>query len=174
MTPGERPPVDSAAFRAAMRRLPTGVTIVTAWAAGRPEGLTVNALASVSLEPPQVLVAIDHGSRTRGGILEAGTFGVNVLAADQAELARRFADGSLTSADRFAGVSLVRGQTLAPLIEASPAALQCRFVTAWTSGDHTIVVGEVVGTRLGAARDPLLFFEGGLQPMIVPELAAST
>ena len=74
-----------------MRRWTTGVAVVTSSDEAGPRGATTNALTSLSLEPPLVLVALDRGSNTLGTVRESGRFCVNVLAAGQEELARRFA-----------------------------------------------------------------------------------
>ena len=82
--------IEPATLRAAMSRFPTGVTVVTAIGPAGPAGATANAVASLSLEPPLMLACLDLGSRTLVAVEHARRFGVNVLAGDQAELARRF------------------------------------------------------------------------------------
>ncbi len=83
-------PIPPDALREAMSRFPTGVTVVTAIGPSGPAGATANAVASLSLEPPMMLAALDLGSRTLVAVEHAGRFGINVLARDQADIARRF------------------------------------------------------------------------------------
>ncbi len=144
-----------------MGRFATGVTMVTSSGGSEPGGVTVNAFSALSLTPPQVLVCLDNGSRTLGQILAAGSFAVNVLGAKQQELARRFADKSLTAAQRFAHVPTWPLQTGAPAIQGSIAVLDCHLVATWSAGDHTVLVGEVVDGSADGEDDPLIFYAGG-------------
>jgi flavin reductase (DIM6/NTAB) family NADH-FMN oxidoreductase RutF len=107
-----------------MARFPTGVTVVTAIGPTGPAGATANAVASLSLEPPMMLAALDLGARTLIAVEHARIFGVNVLAGDQADIARRFStngpsmraprgsrarrSGSPASSPRFTGVATTR------------------------------------------------------------------
>ncbi len=139
-------------------RFATGVTVVTVTAPdGRPHGMTASSLTSVSLDPPLVLVCVDHAARMHPLITSADTFVVNVLAADQEELARRFAD---PHDDRFDGVRY--GTTPSGLVHLDGvlARIECRRQALHEAGDHTIVLGRVAG---GDAREghPLMYFRGG-------------
>ena len=124
---------------------------------GRPHGMTASSLASVSLEPPLVLVCVDHAARMHPIILRAERFIVNVLAADQEELSRRFAD---PHDDRFDGIGHRTTSDGLVYLEGALAHLECRREMLHEAGDHTIVVGRVVG---GRAREghPLVYFRGG-------------
>src|SRR3954451_15531735 len=77
-------------FRDALGAYATGVTVVTAIGSGGPSGATANAVTSLSLDPPMMLACLDRGSRTLTSVRAQGRFGVNALAAGQADLARRF------------------------------------------------------------------------------------
>jgi len=150
--------VDPDTFRSILGRFASGVTVVTALdGQSRDVGLTVSAFSSLSLMPPLVLVCVDHEASLHPVLKEARHFAVNVLAADQEPLARRF---SQLDGDRFDGVGYVRGQTGVAVIEDVLAVLECRKVHAVEGGDHTIFVGEV---EAGQARtgSPLLYYRGG-------------
>ncbi len=142
-------------FRRALRRFPTGVTIVTTLLDGKPKGFTANAFASVSLEPPMVLICVNRQARSHPIIAAAGVFCVNVLALEQAELARRFAQKG--SADPFPEIAHHADRTGSPVLDGSLAYLDCTLAEEHTVGTHTIFIGEVVAT---GARDgaPLGYF----------------
>ena len=134
--------------------------MVTSSGGSEPGGVTVNAFTALSLTPPQLLVCLDNDSRTLGRILAARSFAVNVLGAGQQELARRFADKSLTAAQRLAQVPTWPLQTGAPAIQGSIAVFDCHLVHTWSSGDHTVLVGEVVDGLAEGNDDPLIFYAG--------------
>lgn len=150
--------LDAQAFRTVMGTFPTGVTVVTVTGvAGDPLGLTVNSFTSVSLEPPLILVCIARSSATHDRLTEAGRFAVNVLAADQEELAVRFA--AEPAAGRFRGVAWNVGPGRVPLLEGVAAWLSCALEAVHPGGDHSIVVGrveEAAATGCGA----LAFYRG--------------
>lgn len=139
-------------------RFATGVTVLTVQAPdGRPHGMTASSLTSVSLEPPLVLVCIDHSARIHRLITSADQFAVNVLTADQEELARRFAD---PHDDRFGGVRYRTTPAGLVYLEGALAHIEVRRQALHEAGDHTIVLGRVGG---GDAREgqPLMYFRGG-------------
>jgi flavin reductase (DIM6/NTAB) family NADH-FMN oxidoreductase RutF len=149
-------PVDPADFRRALGQFAAGVTVVTTRdGLGRSLGLTVTAFAAVSLEPPLVLVCVDHRSETHAGFRHAGLFGVSILAEGQADVSRRFAGGG---AGKFEGVDLDRGETGVPLIPGALAHLECRVSATHVAGDHTIYVGEVLSVQVRPGR-PLLYHD---------------
>lgn len=134
------------------------MTVLTATGPdGRPHGMTASSLASVSLEPPLVLVCVDHAARMRPIILHTERFVVNVLAADQEELSRRFAD---PHDDRFDGIGHRTTSDGLVYLDGTLAHIECRREMLHEAGDHTIVVGRVIG---GRAREgnPLVYFRGG-------------
>ena len=134
------------------------MTVLTATGPdGRPHGMTASSLASVSLEPPLVLVCVDPAARMHPIILHAERFIVNVLAADQEELSRRFAD---PHDDRFDGIGHRTTSDGLVYLDGTLAHIECRREMLHEAGDHTIVVGRVIG---GWARDgnPLVYFRGG-------------
>ena len=149
-------PVDPADFRRALGQFAAGVTVVTTHdAQGRSLGLTVTAFASVSLEPPLVLVCVDHRSEAHVGFRHAGLFGISILAEGQEEVSRRFAVGG---AAKFKGLELATGSTGVPLIPGALAHLECRVSGTHVAGDHTIYVGEVLSVGVHPGR-PLLYHD---------------
>jgi flavin reductase (DIM6/NTAB) family NADH-FMN oxidoreductase RutF len=145
-------------FRTALGRFASGVTVVTAKGArGELLGITVSAFASVSLEPPLVLVCIDKRASLHGHMSDGAHFAVNILEEDQELMSRRFAS---KDDDRFNGTAYRESADGTPLIEGALATLECRVVHAYPGGDHTIIVGEVESTSVGDGR-PLAYFRGG-------------
>jgi flavin reductase (DIM6/NTAB) family NADH-FMN oxidoreductase RutF len=150
--------IDPFQFRQLLGRFATGVTILTlATPEGRPLGMTANSLASVSLQPPLLSVCVDREAEMHDVILEAPEFVVNVLASPQEALARRFSD---KHEDRFDGVGYHLSSEGLILLDSVLAHIVCERHATYPAGDHTIVLGRVVG---GATSDerPLLFYRGG-------------
>jgi flavin reductase (DIM6/NTAB) family NADH-FMN oxidoreductase RutF len=150
-------PVPPDRFRAVMGRFPTGVTVVTAMSGDGPVGMTANALTSLSLDPLLLIVCFDNGSRTLPVVQDAGRFGVNVLAAGQEELARRFA-GKLPEAEKFAGVEYFLDDGV-PVVEGVHAWLGCDLEQLVPGGDHTIGIGAVRAAETGVG-EPLAWYAG--------------
>jgi flavin reductase (DIM6/NTAB) family NADH-FMN oxidoreductase RutF len=141
-------PVDERALRDALAQFATGVTIICAHAGeGRYVGFTANSFNSVSLAPPLVLWSLAHRSRSLAAFAGAPHYVVNVLAATQVELARRF---SRPHADRFAGVDFALGWAAAPRIAGCVAWLECRHHARLRAGDHDVFIGEVMTCTRGA------------------------
>jgi len=157
--PRARPPsFTQAEFRAALGMFATGVTIVTARAAnGKLVGLTANSFNSVSLHPPLVLWSLARAAGSLAVFSTGSHYAINVLAADQQELAQRFAAQGV---DRWAGVAHREGAAGAPLLAGAAATFECYNRSRYEEGDHVIFVGEVerCAHRSGAA--PLLFHGG--------------
>jgi flavin reductase (DIM6/NTAB) family NADH-FMN oxidoreductase RutF len=150
--------IDAAQFRQLLGRFATGVTIITVTAPdGRLLGMTANSLSSVSLYPPLVSVCVDREAEMHSAILAVDQFVVNVLSSSQETLARRFAD---KHEDRFEGI----GYHISPegliLLGGALAHLECRRQADYPGGDHTIVLGRVIGGSTSKGR-PLLYYRGG-------------
>jgi 3-hydroxy-9,10-secoandrosta-1,3,5(10)-triene-9,17-dione monooxygenase reductase component len=142
-----------------MGHFATGVAVVTSRSPdGRACGLTVNALASVSLDPPLILVCLAVTSATHDAVLESGSFAVNVLDESGADLAERFSRGRRAS--RFRALELHEEVTGAPVLDRALAWLDCRVHAVHEAGDHSIVVGRVQDCGVREGRVPLLFYRG--------------
>ena len=151
--------LEAAEFRRVLGHFVTGVTVLTTRdASGDPVGLTANAFASLSLDPPLVLACIDRSSHTHDLIAAAGFFAVNVLAEGQERISRRFAADE--PQPRFEGIAWRDEVTGAPVLDDVLAWVDCRVHHTCDGGDHTIYVGEVLAAD---AREgvPLLFYRGG-------------
>ncbi len=147
-------------FRRLLGHFASGVTIVTTSDAdARPTGLTVSAFASLSLDPPLVLVCVAHKSQSYPALRDGGRFAVNVLGTGQEALSRRFAT---TRLDKFDAVPYRLSGRGLPLLEGALAWLECATVAAHDEGDHTIFVGRVEGGEAGAGQ-PLLYYRGQYQ-----------
>ena len=148
------PPDD---FRRVLSHFATGVTLITTLDGdARPTGLTASAFTSVSLQPPLVLVCVDHKAQCFPAILTAGRFAVNILGAEQEHLSRRFASART---DKFDGVTYEVSARGLPLIAGALARLECTTMSTHAEGDHTIFVGRVDGADVSAG-EPLLYFRG--------------
>jgi flavin reductase (DIM6/NTAB) family NADH-FMN oxidoreductase RutF len=144
-------------FRRVLGHFATGVTIVTTRDAdGRPTGLTVSVCCSVSLDPPQILVCVDHKSQSYPALRDGARFAVNFLGDGHEDISRRFAT---TRLDKFDGVPHRLSGHGVPLLDGALAQLECRAVSRHLEGDHTILVGLVEEAR-NSAGEPLLYYRG--------------
>ncbi len=152
--------VTATEFRHAMGHFATGVTVVTSVGQdGEPVGTTANAVTSLSLDPPLVLVCFDLDSLTLKAVRGHGAFVVNVLAAPQQHLSANFARRGLAAA--WDGVRHRRGPTGSPRLDGVLAVLECTVEHALPGGDHEIIVGRVRHVETTRARTaPLLFYRG--------------
>jgi flavin reductase (DIM6/NTAB) family NADH-FMN oxidoreductase RutF len=140
------------------RQFPTGVTIVTTMVDGAPYGLAVNAFASISLEPPLVLVCVAETSSTYPRLFLGDTFAVNVLAHDQAGLVDQFAR---SGGDKFSGVAWRQGSTGCPILNGTSAYLELEVHSRLPAYTHTIFVGRVLDAGVSDVH-PLVYFNGTL------------
>ena len=149
--------VSDAEFRAVLGRFPTGVTVVTTCDGARPSGVTVNAFASVSLDPPLVMVCIDKRSHLHDLVARMGFFAANILGAGQREVSRRFAGQTTDRNDRFHLTPYHTGVTGAPILEGAIAHVECRLVAVYPGGDHSIFLGQVVALD-ATSGEPLAYY----------------
>lgn len=150
--------MDSDSFRAVLGRFASGITVVTAICPnGRDHGMTVSAFCSLSLEPPMILTCIGHDAQMHDMLVNGEHFVVNILAAGQEAVARRFAG---PDPDRFDGIGFTRGRTGIAFLEDALAHIECRRGATHEGGDHTIITGEVLHAEVRPDR-PLLYYRGG-------------
>ena len=156
------PAGDPLAFRAALSRYPTGVTVVTCAGADGPVGITANSFASLSLDPPLILWSPARSSRRAGAFVRAERFAVHVMGVEQRGIAERFT----RAADAFAGLDW-REVGGAPLIDGCLARLLCATHDVTEAGDHHLILGRVLRAeeREGAA----LVFAGGRYGELGPD-----
>ena len=145
-------------FRQALGMFATGVTIVTARAAnGSFVGLTANSFNSVSVSPPLVLWSLARSAGSMAAFSTGSHYAINILAADQQDLAKQFAAQGI---DRFSGVAFSTGSGGAPLLQGAAATFECFNRSRYEEGDHVIFVGEVEACTHRVGASPLLFHGG--------------
>jgi len=151
------PPANAESFRAAFRRHPAGVVVVTADAGEGPAGLTATSLASVSLDPPMVSLAVADASSIWRTLVRAECFVVNLLAEEHALVAQRFAARGI---DRFAApIRWERLPTGEPVLLDAASWLRCRTEQRVRVGDHHLVIGEVIDALVDPEASPLVYHD---------------
>lgn len=150
------PVTDPRLFRRCLGQFGTGVAIITASHAGQNVGVTVNSVASVSLDPPLVLWSLSKGSRSFNTFQQANGFAINILSKEQVELSAHFA-GSAT--DKFADVAFDLTESGVPILNGSLAHIECTREAVHEGGDHLIIIGRVDRASRFEG-DPLLFVQG--------------
>lgn len=154
-------PVSSADFRGAMRQLTGGVSVITAGRGKDITGMTVTSVTSVSVDPPTLLVSINRDASSFPLIRRHGAFGVNILAADQLDVAERFAGkGGLKGADRFAGAQWVTAVSGVPLLVGALSAVDCEVEEIFERHSHGIVIGRVRNIRNSTRNAGLAYWHG--------------
>jgi flavin reductase (DIM6/NTAB) family NADH-FMN oxidoreductase RutF len=153
--------VSSGDFRGAMRHLAGGVSVITVGRARDITGMTVTSVSSLAVDPPTLIVSINRESSSWPLLKRYGVFGVNILNADQLDIAERFTGkGGLKGADRFAGAqwtSLVSG---APLLVGALSAIDCEAEDIIERHSHAIVVGRVLGIQSSRRTAALAYWQG--------------
>ncbi|MGV6876488.1 flavin reductase family protein [Pseudochelatococcus sp. B33] len=149
--------IDAGRYRSVLGRFTTGVTVMTtAVPDGRRAGVTANSFNTVSMEPPLILWSLALKAPSLPLFRDSGHFAVNILAADQRDIALRFAR---PSADKFHGVAVDAGLYGPPLIRGAIAHIECRTAYRYPGGDHEIIVGEIL--RMDGYDGLPLVFHGG-------------
>lgn len=148
--------MDPHSFRRGCAKFSTGVAIATVLDAERaPHGMTINSFTSVSLDPPLVLICVDRTGNMLERFEDCAHYGINVLRNSQAALSVRFAQRGL---DRFDGIEWHSGMTGVPLFPESLARFECTVRQRIIAGDHTILIGEVIGCEISDG-EPLIYFD---------------
>lgn len=146
-------------LRAMMARFATGVTIVAARHGPLLAGMTANAIASISIDPPLMLVSISRKSETHGAILGSHSFGVSVLSSEQQALGDCFAQPTTAGKlQRFCDAPWHDAETGSPILDGAIAFFDCRLVAQHPGGDHTMFVGEIVAAGFDEDAEPLIWF----------------
>ena len=156
-------------LRAMMARFATGVTVVAARHGPLLAGMTANAIASISINPPLMLASIGQRSETHGAITGSHSFAVSVLAAGQRRLADCFAQATTAAKlQRFCDAPWHEGETGSPILDGAIAYFDCRLVAQHPGGDHTLFIGEIVGAGYDDAAEPLIWY-GSRYRQLSPE-----
>jgi flavin reductase (DIM6/NTAB) family NADH-FMN oxidoreductase RutF len=155
-------PIEKNELRRVMGHFATGVTVITTFSKeGKLHGLTANAVSSLSLEPPLLIICVDKKAESYASFEESGAFTVNILADDQEDISRRFA---VSGGEKFEGVAYRRGANGAPILSGALAHLECKLYASYEGGDHTIYLGLIDEAETREVK-PLLFFRGGYREL---------
>jgi flavin reductase len=147
---------DSKLQRRIMGQFATGVTVITTRRGNEICGMTANAVTSLSLEPPLVLVAVDKRAQMHGHLSEVRVFAMNILSDQQEALSQRFAARGPKETSDLALTTAVTG---APILADALAYVDCKLVEILPGGDHDIFIGEIVAGDVREGR-PLLHYGG--------------
>jgi flavin reductase (DIM6/NTAB) family NADH-FMN oxidoreductase RutF len=151
----------AADFRAAMRHLAGGVSVITAGRGADITGMTVTSVSSLAVDPPSLIVSVNRSASSWPLIKRHGVFGVNILSADQIDVAERFAgkDG-IKGADRFAGATWVTRVSGVPLLVDALAAVDCAVEHIIERHSHAIVIGRPLDLQLSPRTAALAYWQG--------------
>jgi flavin reductase len=146
-------------LRALMGRFATGVTVVAARHGPLLAGMTANAIASISIDPPLMMASIARKAETHVAIIGSHAFAVSVLSRDQRALAECFAQPTTAQKlQRFCDVAWHEAETGSPILEGALAYFDCRLSARHDGGDHTIFIGEIVAAAYREDAEPLLWY----------------
>jgi flavin reductase (DIM6/NTAB) family NADH-FMN oxidoreductase RutF len=148
-------------FRGAMRHLAGGVSVITVGHGKDITGMTVTSVSSLSVDPPTLIVSINRESSSWPLLKRHGFFGVNILTADQIDIAERFTGkGGLKGADRFAGARWTTGVSGVPLLVGALSAIDCEAEDIIERHSHAIVIGRVLDIQLSSPAAALSYWQG--------------
>jgi flavin reductase (DIM6/NTAB) family NADH-FMN oxidoreductase RutF len=153
--------VSSGDFRSAMRHLAGGVSVITVGRGKEITGMTVTSVSSLSVDPPALIVSINRESSSWPLLKRHGFFGVNILTADQIDVAERFTGkGGLKGAERFAGAQWVTRASGVPLLVGALAAIDCEAEDIVERHSHAILIGRVLDMQLSSRTAALAYWQG--------------
>ena len=148
---------DSKLQRQIMGRFATGVTVMTTrYGDGEITGMTANAVMSLSLDPPLVVVSVDKNAQIYECLKDGQIYAINILTRDQKDISTLFAT---TGPKDFSGLRWKVSETGAPILNDTLGYVDCKLTDVLAAGDHDLFVGEVVAGELGEGA-PLLFYSG--------------
>jgi flavin reductase (DIM6/NTAB) family NADH-FMN oxidoreductase RutF len=153
--------VSSGDFRSAMRHLAGGVSVITVGCGKDITGMTVTSVSSLSVDPPTLIVSINRESSSWPLLKRHGFFGVNILTADQLDIAERFSgkDG-LKGAGRFIGAQWTTGVSGAPLLVGALSAIDCEAEDIIERHSHAVVIGRVLDIQTSGRTAALAYWQG--------------
>ena len=156
---------DSQEQRRIMGLFATGVTVVSTQHDQQTWGMTANAITSLSLDPPLILVAVQRESQTHEKLKQAGCFAVNILSTDQEEISNRFA---FEGPKDFSDLDFTTDVTGAPILSGTLGYVDCRLKEILPGGDHDIFIGEIVAGNSSEGQ-PLLYYQGKYTRLVPPD-----
>ena len=154
-------------FKGALSSWASGVSVVTTKARGLLYGLTVSSFASVSLNPPLVLVCLSNRNRLPLMIQDSGQFGVSILSSDQEEASGYFATSGREPTEDFVQIEGFWTESDVPVVKDAAAYVACKLHQAFEQGDHTVIVGEVVEAKSNDDAKPLIYFKRGYRDLVI-------
>ena len=155
------PFVTSDEFRGAMRHLTGGVSVITTGRGKDISGMTVTSVASLSVEPPSLIVSINRTASSWPLLKRYGAFGVNILTSDQVEIAERFSGkGGSKGAERFSGAKWTMRASGVPLLVDALAAIDCEVEEVIERHSHAIVIGRVLDLQISSRTAALAYWQG--------------
>jgi flavin reductase (DIM6/NTAB) family NADH-FMN oxidoreductase RutF len=150
---------EQARLRGMMARFSTGVTVVAARHGPLLAGMTANAIATISVDPPLLMASISRKSETHVAIVGSHSFAVSVLATEQRVLAECFAQPTTAvKLQRFCDAAWHEAETGSPILDGALAYFDCRLTARHDGGDHTIFVGEIAAAGYREDAEPLIWF----------------
>lgn len=153
--------ITSGDFRNAMRQLTGGVSVITAGRGKDISGMTVTSVSSLSVDPPALIVSINREASSWPLVKRYRFFGVNILTADQVDIAERFTGkGGLKGADRFIGGEWTTGPSGVPLLASALAAIDCEVEDIVERPSHAIVIGRVLDVTVSSRTAALAYWQG--------------
>lgn len=159
------PAVSAETFRGAMRHLAGGVSVITAGQGADITGMTVTSVTSLAVEPATLVVSINRQSSSWPRISKLGAFGVNILGADHAEIAKRFSGvGGVKGVDRFTGAEWTTLVSGVPLLGGAPVVLDCEVEHVVERHSHMLVIGRVLDVLTSEGKGALSYWQGQYIP----------
>lgn len=153
--------IDNQEFKNTLKLWASGVSVVTTFYEAGELGMTATSFASVSMDPPQILVCLHEATDTGAAILENKKFAVNILTSAQEQISNQFA-GGMSMDERFKNVIWHKGNLGLPVFDESLATMECTVVQQLKAGTHWIVVGEIQYNQCNTG-EPLLYFNSAYQ-----------
>ena len=157
---------ERARLRALMGRFATGVTVVAARHGPLLAGMTANASASISIDPPLMMASIARKAETHVAIVGSHAFALSVLAREQRDLAECFSQPTTAiKLKRLCDAAWHEAETGSPILEGALAYFDCRLTARHDGGDHTIFIGEIVAAAYREDAEPLLWYASGYREL---------
>ena len=161
------PHVSPEDFKGALGSWAAGVTVVTTKQAEMVYGITVSSFSSLSVDPLLVLVCLADSNRLPRMIADSKHFAISILAEGQDAISSWFSKSGRDPVQRFEDFGTVEWHTGSPIITGSVAHLDCELFQAVPGGDHTIMIGKVVGAAFDPTQKPLIYYRRGYRSLIM-------
>lgn len=154
-------------FKAALGAWAAGVTVITTRHEDMVYGITASSFSSLSMEPMLVLACIANSNRLANMVKESKRFAVSILAEGQEHISAHFALSGREPVPQFEDIGTIEWHTGSPIIDGSLAHLDCELHDSFPGGDHTVVVGRVLGAAANLERKPLLYYRRAYRTLVL-------